>query len=396
MRVLAAVRIWGTLNWFHPYRPMIGEDWDAVLPEFIPKFEAARDATEYALAVAEMTTHVHDGHAIVRSDALEQWFGVAAPAVRVRFVEDQPVVVEFPGKTLPEGVSIGDVVVSVDGEPSKARAERLGKYMASSTPQALADYVGRRFLRGPTDSKAVLELRGASGAARRVELPRTPVDKAEGRHARGGDVVRILPGNIGYADLDRLLVKDVEPMFGALKDTDAIVFDMRGYPNSTASMIAPRLTARESPIAARFTCPILIDRGTATTPEPDTSEAFVFGQRLPPTKRPRYLRPTVMLIDGGTQSQAEHTGLFCEAANGTKFVGGPTAGANGDVTWFLVPGGISVAFSGQAVAHADGRPLQRVGLQPDVPAAPTIAGVRAGKDEVLDAALAYLAGVLKK
>ncbi len=44
------------------------------------------------------------------------------------------------------------------------------------------------------------------------------------------------------------------------------------------------------------------------------------------------------------------------------------------------------------VRHADGRQLQRVGLRPDVPVQPTIAGVRAGRDEVLDAALAYLKG----
>ena len=34
----------------------------------------------------------------------------------------------------------------------------------------------------------------------------------------------------------------------------------------------------------------------------------------------------------------------------------------------------------------DGRQLQRVGLQPDIVIAPTLAGIRAGKDEVLDRA----------
>jgi C-terminal processing protease CtpA/Prc len=82
--------------------------------------------------------------------------------------------------------------------------------------------------------------------------------------------------------------------------------------------------------------------------------------------------------------------LFFEAANGTKFVGSPTSGADGDVTSFTVPGGISISFSGHDVRHADGRQLQRVGLRPDVPAMPTVAGIRAGRDEVLEAALAYL------
>ena len=97
-----------------------------------------------------------------------------------------------------------------------------------------------------------------------------------------------------------------------------------------------------------------------------------------------------MLIDERTISQAEHTGLFFEAAAGTKFVGGPTAGANGDVTTLLLPGGLRFLFSGHDVRHADGRPLQRVGLVPDVSVAPTISGLRAGRDEVLERAVEYL------
>jgi C-terminal processing protease CtpA/Prc len=97
-----------------------------------------------------------------------------------------------------------------------------------------------------------------------------------------------------------------------------------------------------------------------------------------------------MLIDERTQSQAEHTGLFFEVANGTMFVGTPTSGTNGDITSFVLPGDIGVTFTGQGVRHADGRQLQRVGLQPHVLVAPTIEGIRAGRDEVLEAALVYL------
>lgn len=44
-------------------------------------------------------------------------------------------------------------------------------------------------------------------------------------------------------------------------------------------------------------------------------------------------------------------------------------------------------FSGDGIWHADGRQLQRVGLQPDVEVHPTLVGIRAGKDEVLDTAV---------
>jgi len=57
-----------------------------------------------------------------------------------------------------------------------------------------------------------------------------------------------------------------------------------------------------------------------------------------------------------------------------------------------MPGGINVNFTGHDVRHADGRQLQRVGIQPDIRVEPTIAGIAAGKDEVLEAAIKFLNG----
>jgi hypothetical protein len=179
-------------------------------------------------------------------------------------------------------------------------------------------------------------------------------------------------------------------MFEKFKDCPAIIFDDRGYPQGTAWQIAPRLTVKTDVVAARFQRrdPMSPDLPNGEISSSQDVETFL--QRLPRADKSRYHGKTVMLIDERTISQAEHTGLFFEAANGTKFIGSPTQGANGDVTNLSVPGGIYVRFSGQGVWHADGRQLQRLGLQPAVVVRPTLAGIRAGKDEVLQAAIEYL------
>ena len=128
---------------------------------------------------------------------------------------------------------------------------------------------------------------------------------------------------------------------------------------------------------------------------PDNGEggdiaSFLFEQHIPGTNAMRYKGKTVMLIDERAISQSEHSGLFYKAANGTVFIGSPTTGANGDVTSFSVPGGIRIGFSGHDVRWPDGKQLQRAGLAPDVSVSPTIAGIRAGKDEVLERAVSYL------
>jgi C-terminal processing protease CtpA/Prc len=120
------------------------------------------------------------------------------------------------------------------------------------------------------------------------------------------------------------------------------------------------------------------------------TQMYSFSVLLPVPSKPCYKELTVMLIDERAQSQAEEAGLFLRTANGTKFIGSPTAGANGMVTNLVVPGGITIRFTGIGIAHADGTQLQRVGLLPDVKVEPTIHGIQAGKDEVLEKAIEYI------
>jgi len=97
----------------------------------------------------------------------------------------------------------------------------------------------------------------------------------------------------------------------------------------------------------------------------------------------------VMLIDARTQSQAEHTGLFFEAACDLTYVGSASAGSNGDVTRLVLPGALELTFTGQGVRRPDGRQLQRIGLQPHIASIPTLEGLRAGRDEVLERAVSF-------
>jgi C-terminal processing protease CtpA/Prc len=140
-------------------------------------------------------------------------------------------------------------------------------------------------------------------------------------------------------------------------------------------------------VAARFETP------TPQSPDPDMDSRLKFPQYAEPdipSASWKYKGKVVVLIDERAISQAEHTCLFLEAMTHAKFVGTPTNGANGDVTSVVLPGDIRVSFSGHDVRHADGRQLQRIGIQPDVRAEPTIQGIRSGRDEVLDAAVKYL------
>lgn len=378
-RVLALYRFWNVIHHFYPYKHLLDQDWDSVLVEFLPRFIEARNAREYALAIQEMATRVPDGHTWVNgSQELRDFFGVAPAPLGLRWLEDSVVVTELRDeKAKAAGVKVGDVVVAVDGVPVEKRLETLTKYTTASTPLARKQAVLMDLLRGAEGSTCKLVLRGADGKPRDVELPR--------RSAFGVSVPRphavfdVLPGNVGYVDLERLLPEQVEPMFAKLKDTRAIVFDLRGYPNGTMHALALRFNVKKARFAAHVQRPLVSGDGLTGN--------FSFMLPLPPSAAEVYRGKVVTLIDERAQSQSETTAMFLSEGCGATFVGSPTSGANGDVTDMILPGGISVIFSGHDMRHVDGRQLQRVGVVPHIAVRPTIAGVRAGQDEVLQRAL---------
>jgi C-terminal processing protease CtpA/Prc len=64
-------------------------------------------------------------------------------------------------------------------------------------------------------------------------------------------------------------------------------------------------------------------------------------------------------------------------------VGGPTAGTNGNVNPFQLPGGFTVTWTGMKVLKHDGSQHHGIGILPTVPALRTRKGVAEGKDEIL-------------
>jgi C-terminal processing protease CtpA/Prc len=380
-RLLAVFKLWTIFHDFFPDFHLTG-DWDAVLPEFIARMEGTRDGREYALALAEMGARANDGHvSLTENPTLDALYGKTPAPVAIRWIENAWVLTEVGEAAKGSGVEIGDIVLTLDGEPVAARDATLRRYLAASTEAGMRRKVADRLLSGPDGSPLALTVRGRGDQVREVRLKRgawTP--------RPAGETVRVLPGNLGYADLSRLTISEVDGMFERVKGTRALILDMRGYPNGTAWSITPYLNTRgatQGPLFRRRLVSGLYDERSQT--------GLDFTQPLPSyPMRTTYAGRTVMLIDERTVSQAEHSGLFFEAANGTRFIGSQTAGANGDVTYFALPGIASVRFSGHDVRHADGHQLQRIGLVPDVPVTPTIQGIREGKDEVLDRAVRYL------
>jgi C-terminal processing protease CtpA/Prc len=402
-RLLALFRFWNVINYFFPYKYLLDELWEDVLTRFIPQFEANKDQIEYQKTVREMVAQIQDTHGFVSGvREFDESLGTFYAPLFLHYAEGQAVIAklldEAVGRTA--GLNVGDIILAIDGEPVAQHIERLSRLFAVSTPQAMRWRVTRMLLAGAQGSKAKLTVRGADGQTREVEIerkiPSVEYFKAAFEQTqRKTPVYEVLPSGFGYVDLARLQFADADKALDALLKTPAIIFDMRGYPNGTAWKIAPRLTTKKNVIGAQFRRPLL-EAITLGATDYSAGSSYMFEQPLPLSSGKVYKGKVVMLINEEAISQAEHTCLFFEAATNVTFIGSPTNGANGDATVMVLPDNIIVMFSGHDVRHADGRRLQRLGIQPHIKVEATIRGIRENRDEILETALKYLQGNITK
>ena len=107
---------------------------------------------------------------------------------------------------------------------------------------------------------------------------------------------------------------------------------------------------------------------------------------------PRFRAKVAFVTDGRAISYAETYLGIVEHYKLGEIVGSATAGTNGNINPFSLPGGYGVVWTGMKVLKHDGSHHHGVGIQPTVAVARTIAGVAEGKDEVLERAIDVVSG----
>jgi len=199
-----------------------------------------------------------------------------------------------------------------------------------------------------------------------------------------GPVWRKLDDKTGYVDFGRLQVQQIDSMFKDLQNTDAIILDDRSYPQGTVWTLISYLTDK-TVTSAKGTTMI------ASTPDPNSTTVQCELWQIPVSPQSiRYKGKLIILVNETTQSQAEYSCMVLQAAyQNVTIIGSQTAGADGDVTGILLPGGIRTAFSGHGVHYPDGRPTQGIGIVPDIKISPSVNGIKEGRDEVLERAIEY-------
>jgi len=79
-QLLALYRFWNIIEYWSPYRDVMGEDWNRILTQFIPRVALADSAEAYQRELLAFIAKVHDGHANLWSS-----LAVRPPAASANF-----------------------------------------------------------------------------------------------------------------------------------------------------------------------------------------------------------------------------------------------------------------------------------------------------------------------
>lgn len=384
-RLLALYRYWNIIHYFFPYKHITDKNWDTILKEYIPLFINAKNELDYELATIKIIGDVQDTHATLweGDDKLKEWKGTKLPSFRMQFIENQLVVIDHYNEALKQEntIEIGDIITTVNGQSIDELIEKLSPVIPVSNTASLYRKLSSTLLRSNNDSINVEVIRNGQKATYQVAVyPREKLNLQQWFDKDKEQRFYFLDHNIGYMSVKHIEKSDIASIKKEFINAKGIIIDLRHYPNTYIPYLLGNYFVKEATPFVKF-----------TAPNKDNPGEFKFGAPLsiPGSKQP-YTGKVVVLVNENSQSQSEYTTMAFQAGMHTTVIGSATAGADGDVSKIELPGGLVTMISGIGVYYPDGTETQRIGIVPDIEVTPTIEGIKNGKDEVLEAAKAFI------
>lgn len=381
-RLLGLFRVWNAIEYYFPYIDIMDESWHDLLREFIPKMLQASDLQSFELTIYELTAHLHDGHTImINGQTLHNTFGkYLAPVNMLRTKEGQWVVSDLFWDC---PLQAGDVILKLDGTDIKEVEENRKKYISVPNDEKLLNRLGVYLLRSQDEEMGITVLR--DGKEQTYTVKGTTQYKYFATSIETSH--EILDGNVGLINPGALPKGNtgtvIQQVMNDLRDTDGLIVDLRQYPSDTnmhtflsmylqkAGTVYSIMTVPSQSVPGTFTKQKMVSWGV-------TPAAFY------------YEKPVVVLMDETSVSNSECSTMDLRTGDNVVVLGNNSLGTDGDITELPLPNGNLLWFTSCGVYTSEMGQTQRIGLTPDIEVYPTVEGIKEGRDELKEAAVAYI------
>ncbi len=379
-RLLALFRYWNIIEYFYPYRKNITDKtWDDIIYKFIPLFINARNVDEYRSTIDYLGTFLKDNH------TSRQYSDSIPPSEKRNYY--LPVFWDFVDKKLTvtdnfigqSKLKKGDIICKINGVKVDELVKQYSKVISASNEHSLLYAVSLDLIQ-QRDSVTILDIKrndmkeniSISGFTSKEYFPLKAKSLSEETYYKW------ISESIGYfSPIGQYRSDSLSIVMNKFKDAKAIILDMRNYPCDLLHHIADYL------LPHRIGC-------TRTTSVDTNFPGFIkwndiqyFGNENPAY----YKGKVIVLINEKTVSMGESIVAILRHCPNAILVGSPTAGSDGPISTFTLPGGVHVRFTGEGFYYSDKKAIQNTGILPDVKVCSTKKGIDSNIDELLQKAL---------
>jgi len=394
-------RVWAEVKYGFVYFDHVPAlDWDSLYVAFIPKAKEAKSTLEYYRVLENMCSQLRDSHTGVNVPGALFTEMYSRPPIETRYVEGTVLITEVLDQSLEkQDIRRGLEIVRVDGIPVRQYAEeRVAPYHSWSARQGyLVGTYEFYLLCGSGNTPVEIEVRDERGHTFKTVVTRSyhmiqsfakPLE------------FKMLKDNIAYVALnsfgDRRVVAAFDSLLPRIEKADGLILDVRrntgGNSDAGYDILGYLIEKPLRTLAGKAREYSAFDRATGG------EEKWV---EIPPMEWPgkgdkRYLKPVAVLVGPQTGSAAEDFCVTFSVLARGKMIGTLTAGATGQPLFYSLPGGGSGFVCTTRASYPDGREFVGLGIEPDVIVTPTVKDTRAGRDVVLESAIAVLKKTPKK
>lgn len=390
--------VWTTVRDKHWQTKPGGLDWQAIHDEFRPKIEAA-DSMDTARAILnQMLGRLHETHfGVVPGDVYSNVDGArggdTTTGIDVRVVGAQVLVtsVQPDSSAAAQGVRPGWEVVKIGSPGHEADlAPMVAQLNQAYAGSSLRDLTLRRAIVGRLhgDGDAPVQVTFLDGAGKLVDKALTQ-GNPKGERVEFGylnpmrmwiNSSRVGGGNIGYVafnvflDGQRLMASFGNAVGGCGK-CDGFIIDLRGNPGGIGAMAMG--------MAGWF----------ISQPDQKLGTLYMRGATLNFVVNPRigaFLGPLAILVDGASASTSEIMAEGLKDLGRARIFGTHTAAAALPSVFEKLPNGDGFQYAIANYVSEGGKPLEGIGVTPDVETPVTREALLAGKDPALDAAIVWI------
>jgi len=331
-------------------------DWNRVYDHFMPFAENAENNTEFIALLEQLIEQLYDHHAHLGVNTSSSPRMVPSGSdIWAEFRKDKVLITSVRGNSGAEneGVKAGMEIISVGGVPVlKAVENRIPVTISEPGPEVL-DWALQSVIAGYHDEPVQIEV-SAGDQTKKMEFQPELRDQT-------GDLLSmdILDKNTGYIQIHNSLgnvdlIREWDRALEKLKDTDALILDLRNTPGGGNSTVARGIMSR------------LISQTKPYQMHELPSEEREFGvkriwvEQAAPRGPFTYTKPVAVLVGRWTGSMGEGLAIGLDGMERATVIGTPMAGLRGALYNHTLPNtGIEIRIPAERLYHIDGTPREK-------------------------------------